>query len=166
MDSFASGLVGGGDGSERVRVAEDDTTVLQHAFFGLARVASREDFLGRQGLPASAPAGWVEAGEELDEEQRDGKVVALEFLGLLPVSDPAHVARGAMPGTSYGVAAVSWAWWSRAVGALGCPAPAPPEPGVADVGVPYLVMRPGYAVGKLHLAARCSGGWPVGSDNQ
>jgi hypothetical protein len=68
------------------------------------------------------------------------------------------VERGGVQGSSYGVAAVCAGWWARAVASLQCPDPAPPAPGVRDVVVPYLVMHPGYAYGKLQLVGAALSG--------
>ena len=133
--------------------------MLRNAFFGLARVSSRGAYLGEAGLSRGAPHAWVEAGDKLDEKWRRGNVVNLEFVGLLPPSDGVHVKRGGVQGSSYAVAAVRADWWLQAVASLGCcPTAAPAtDAGGGYMFVPYLVMHPGYAYGKLQLLARCDG---------
>ena len=98
---------------------------------------------------------WVQAGAALADKRRGGKVVHLDFLGLLPPCDDVHVKRGGIRGSSYGLAAVRTDWWSRAVASLGCRLAAVPGADSEYMYVPYLVMHPGYAYGKLQLLARC-----------
>ena len=102
------------------------------------------------GLPDGAPEAWRAAAALVPVDKRQGYVVQLELLGVLPPRDRDHVDRVAFQRGSYGLASVCLRWWARAVKSLGCSAPTRGEDRVL---VPYMVMRPGYAWGKLQCVA-------------